>query len=65
MGVYTFWILMGSIFFILTMTAVLDVAGKDFGSIKIKALWGCIAVFPVIGWLIYLIFGYRKGKRPV
>lgn len=58
------WIKIGLIFFILTLLAVLDVARKDFGTLGKKAAWGVIALVPFIGWLIYFIFGFRKGKKP-
>jgi len=57
------WIKIGAVFFILTILAVFDVARKDFGTMGKKALWGVIALFPFIGWLVYLIFGFRKGKK--
>jgi len=44
--------------------AVIDVVRKDFGSAGRKALWGCIALVPFIGWLVYLMFGYKKGRLP-
>ena len=58
------WIKIGTIFLILTLLAVFDVARKDFGTIQKKAIWGLVAVVPFIGWLIYLVFGFRKGKKP-
>ena len=50
-------------FFLMTIWAIVDVALKDFGTIKKKALWGVIASIPFIGFIIYLIFGFRKGKK--
>ena len=50
-------------FFLMTIWAIVDVALKDFGTIKKKALWGIIAFIPFIGFIIYLIFGFRKGKK--
>jgi len=47
----------------LTMLALIDIILKDFGSIKAKFLWHFVAIVPIIGWLIYLLFGYRKGQR--
>lgn len=47
----------------LTMLALLDTITKDFGSTNTKIFWHIIALIPLIGWLIYLIFGFRKGKR--
>ena len=53
----------GVIFWGLTMLAIIDVLLKDFGSIKTKAIWGATALVPLVGWLIYLVFGFRKGVR--
>ncbi len=52
-----------AISFGLTMLAMIDIILKDFGSPKAKILWHFIALIPVIGWLIYLIFGFKKGKK--
>jgi len=51
----------------LTMLALIDIILKDFGSSKAKIIWHIIAIIPIIGWLIYLIFGFKKGeqKKPV
>jgi SNF family Na+-dependent transporter len=50
----------------LTMLALIDIIKKDFGSSKAKVLWHFVALIPLIGWLIYLIFGFRKGhKKPI
>ncbi len=56
-------LLIFGISFGLTMLALVDIIKKDFGSPKIKILWHFIALIPVFGWLIYLIFGYRKGRK--
>lgn len=58
------WIKISLLFYLLTVLAIIDIARKDFGSIGKKALWGFIAVVPFIGWLVYLIFGFRTGKKP-
>jgi hypothetical protein len=58
------WIKIGFVFYILTILAIFDIAFKDFGTVGKKALWGIIAFIPFIGWFIYLVFGFRKGKRP-
>ena len=60
-----FWIKISVVFYILTVLAIVDIVRKDFGTIGKKALWGIIAMIPFVGWLIYLIFGFRKGKKPV
>jgi len=50
----------------LTMLALIDIIKKDFGSAKAKLLWHFVALIPLIGWLIYLIFGFKKGeKKPI
>ena len=50
----------------LTMLALIDIIKKDFGSTKTKLLWHFVALIPLIGWLIYLIFGFKKGeKKPI
>ncbi|MFH1156095.1 MAG: PLDc N-terminal domain-containing protein [Pseudomonadota bacterium] len=51
------------LFWGLTMLAIIDIILKDFGSITTKAMWGFISMIPFVGWLIYLVFGYRKGTR--
>ena len=60
-----FWIKISVVFYLLTVLAIIDIVRKDFGTIGKKALWGVIAMIPFVGWLIYLIFGFRKGKKPV
>ena len=59
----TVWIKISVFFYLLTVLAIIDIIRKDFGTIGKKALWGLIAVIPFIGWLVYLIFGFRKGKK--
>jgi uncharacterized membrane protein len=59
------WIKISVVFYLLTVMAIVDIVRKDFGTIGKKALWGVIAMIPFVGWLIYLIFGFRKGKKPV
>jgi len=60
-----FWIKISVVFYLFTILAVVDIVRKDFGTIGKKALWGIVALIPFVGWLIYLIFGFRKGKKPV
>ncbi len=47
----------------LTMLALMDILSKDFGSTRVKVLWHFLALIPFIGWLLYLLFGFRKGRR--
>ncbi len=64
MDTVTFVIVIATCCFLMTFWAVVDVARKDFGSIEKKALWGFVAWLPFIGFVIYVIFGYGKGKKP-
>jgi len=50
-------------FFILTIWGVVSAGQRDFGSLGRKALWMLVAAVPFIGFLIYIIFGMRKGKK--
>jgi hypothetical protein len=51
-------------FLIVTVWAIVDVAQKDFGTVGKKALWWVIVSVPFVGFVVYLIFGFRKGKKP-
>jgi Mg2+/citrate symporter len=47
-----------------TFWAIVDMAHRDFGTLKKKALWGVFVIcVPCLGGLVYLIFGRRQGKR--
>lgn len=47
-----------------TFWAIVDVANRDFGTLRKKALWGAFIVFvPCLGGIVYLIFGRRQGKK--
>ncbi|SCY77941.1 PLDc N-terminal domain-containing protein [Desulfoluna spongiiphila] len=56
------WIVIGFVFFALTMLAFVDVARKDFGTTGKKALWAVVALIPFVGWFIYLVLGMRRGS---
>ena len=53
--------------FIPTIWAIVNIAHRDFGSIKKKALWGLFVVFvPPIGGIVYLLtqqIGRIRQKR--
>jgi hypothetical protein len=51
-------------FFLLTVWAIVDVAQRDFGTAGKKTLWWIVASIPFVGFIPYLIFGIRKGKKP-
>lgn len=47
-----------------TFWAIVDIAYRDFGTLKKKVLWGTLIVFvPCLGGLVYLILGRRQGTR--
>jgi Phospholipase_D-nuclease N-terminal len=56
-------IVSGIVFWLLTAITIIDTLTKDFGSLKNKVIWFLVAFIPIIGWLIYLIFGFKKGVR--
>lgn len=57
------WAGIGFVFLALTLAAFLDVARKDFGATRKKAMWAIISLIPFVGFLFYLMFGMRKGKK--
>ena len=60
------FVLVASIpFFAGTIWAVVNAAQKDFGGIEKKILWMLVSSIPYIGFIIYLIFGFRLGKKPM
>ena len=52
-------------FLLLTVWMLVDISMKQFKSTGEKAAWWLIALIPFIGWFIYLIFGFRRGKKPL
>ncbi|MCP3943543.1 MAG: hypothetical protein GY710_18990 [Desulfobacteraceae bacterium] len=65
-NIILYTLLIAALAFGLTMLTLIDIIKKDFGSIKTKALWHFVALIPFLGWLIYLVFGSRKGqKKPI
>jgi hypothetical protein len=63
---FVFWVLVGTLpFFLLSVWALVDALQKDFGTIGKKAIWGFVAAVPYIGFIIYFLFGRRKGVKPV
>jgi len=50
-------------FLLLTGWALVDISIKDFKTLKEKVIWYLIGLVPFVGWLIYLIFGFRRGTK--
>lgn len=51
-------------FFLGTIWGMVNAAQKEFSSQAVKITWILIAGIPFIGWIIYLLFGFRKGRLP-
>ena len=49
---------------LLTLWAIVDAAKREFETTGKKVLWLFVAAIPYVGFLIYFIFGCRKGKKP-
>lgn len=47
-----------------TIWAVVNAAQKEFGTMGQKTLWVIVAGIPFIGFIIYFLFGARKGRIP-
>jgi hypothetical protein len=45
-----------------TVWAVVDAAQKDFGSMGQKVIWLIIAAIPFVGFILYFVLGFRRGK---
>jgi len=58
------FVLLSVPFFLLTVWALVDISIKDFKTLKEKVIWYLVALIPFIGWLIYLILGFRRGVKP-
>jgi uncharacterized membrane protein YhaH (DUF805 family) len=51
-------------FVIISMLSVLHAAGREFETMQAKGRWMLIAAIPFIGFIVYFLFGARKGKKP-
>jgi hypothetical protein len=49
-------------FVIFTVGAVVHAAQQDFGTGGRKAMWMLVASIPFVGFVVYFIFGARRGK---
>lgn len=58
-------LLLSGVVVLLLLVSLIDIARKKFKSTREKVLWWAIASIPVIGWLIYLLIGFWRGKKPV
>ena len=51
-------------FFLATVGALIHAAQRDFDAFRTKIIWIVVAGVPFVGFIIYFIFGARKGKKP-
>ncbi|MDD2603263.1 MAG: PLDc N-terminal domain-containing protein [Desulfobacterales bacterium] len=51
-------------FFFATIWALVDSIQKEFGSPGRKVLWVVVAGVPFVGFIVYLLFGFRQGRKP-
>jgi uncharacterized membrane protein YhaH (DUF805 family) len=51
-------------FLLFTVWAIVDVLMKYFGTTGRKALWALVASVPFIGAVVYLLVGFRQGRKP-
>ena len=51
-------------FLLFTVWAIVDVLMKDFGTTGRKALWALVASVPFFGAVVYLLVGFRPGRKP-
>ncbi|MEZ4604945.1 MAG: PLDc N-terminal domain-containing protein [Desulfobacterales bacterium] len=51
-------------FFLLTIWMLVDISIKQFNTTGEKVAWWLITLTPFFGWLLYLLFGFRRGKKP-
>ncbi len=51
-------------FLAVTLWAVVDAGGREFATFNQKVVWMLVAAVPFVGFVVYLIFGRWRGKRP-
>jgi hypothetical protein len=51
-------------FFLMTVWSVVNAAEKEFATLGTKVLWVMVASIPFVGFIIYWLFGARKGRKP-
>jgi uncharacterized membrane protein YhaH (DUF805 family) len=62
MSINAWIIIAGLLFWLLTCAALLDIARKNFGDMGKKATWAFVSMVPFLGPLLYLVFGFRRGR---
>lgn len=49
--------------FFLTAWAIFDSFQREFASTGKKALWMIVAAAPYVGFVVYFLFGMRRGQK--
>ena len=47
-----------------TLWAIVDAARREFTSLAEKAAWVMVAAVPFVGFLVYLLLGFRRVAKP-
>ncbi len=47
-----------------TVWAIVDAARREFPSLGEKGLWVMVAAVPFVGFVVYLLLGFRRGAKP-
>ena len=50
-------------FFLLTILALVDLAQREYDPPRKKVIWWVVASIPFVGFIPYLLFGLRQGKK--
>lgn len=56
------WMIIGVFFLLMTNIAFAHCIKRDFETKVKKTVWCIISLIPFFGFIIYFIFGARKGK---
>ncbi|PIE75327.1 MAG: hypothetical protein CSA18_00485 [Deltaproteobacteria bacterium] len=57
------WVFIGFFFLVMTNLAFIHCIKRDFNSKNEKVLWCSVSLIPFLGFIIYFIFGARKGQK--
>lgn len=65
-GGYPVWLLLVlALPVVLNLWAIQHIFYRQFPTVQEKMVWLCLAVFvPVLGGIVYLFFGRKKGIKP-
>jgi hypothetical protein len=52
-------------FLLITVLTLVDVAQREFATPREKIVWWLVASVPFLGFIPYVLFGIRRGKKNV